>query len=123
MINISIRLKVRTDEPLEDGSYQAILESLEEKQTKYGERAMWLFSVPEHNAEIAGFTSLSESTQANAYRWAIALNPEIATKQSWGSEDVVGKRCTLVVETYEDENGRKKNKVVRVKPPKGSAIA
>jgi hypothetical protein len=120
---LSIHMNIRTDEPLENGSYQALLESLEEKQTKYGERAMWLFSVPEHGAEIAGFTSLSESTQANAYRWAVALNPEIATKKSWGSEDVVGKTCTLVVETYEDEKGRKKNKVVRVNPPKGSATA
>jgi hypothetical protein len=81
---------------------------------------MWLFRIEEHNAEVAGFTSLSESTQANAYRWAVALNPEIATKKSWGSDDVVGKKCTLVVEAYEDETGRKKNKVVRVKPVKGS---
>ena len=79
---MNIHLKVRSDEPLEDGTHQAILESLEEKQTKYGERAMWLFSVPEHGAEIAGFTSLSESTQANAYLWAVALNPEIASKKS-----------------------------------------
>ncbi len=116
-------MKVRSDEPLENGAYQAVLESLEEKQTKYGERAMWRFSVPEHGAEIAGFTSLSESTQANAYRWAVALNPEIETKKSWGSEDVVGEKCTLVVETYEDDKGRKKNKVVRVKPPKGTGTA
>jgi hypothetical protein len=63
-----------------------------------------------------GFTSLSPSTQANACRWAITLNPEIAAKTSWGSEDVVGKKCTLVAETYEDGKGRKKNKVAGVRP-------
>lgn len=112
-------MNVRKDEPLKDGLYQAILKSIEEKQTKYGERLMWLFSVPEHGAEVAGFTSLSESTQAKAYLWATALNPEISTKESWGSEDVVGKKCTLVVEAYEDDKGRMKNKVIQVKPPKG----
>ncbi len=118
-----IHMNVRKDEPLDDGSYQAVLKSIEKKETVYGERLMWLFSVPEHSAEVAGFTSLSPSTQANAYLWAVALNPEIAVKKSWGSEDVVGRKCTLVVETYEGEQGRKKNKVVRVKPPEGAATA
>lgn len=112
---MSIRMDVRSDEPLEDGHYEAVLESLELKETKYGERLLWLFSVPEHRAEVAGFTSLSPSKQANAFLWATALNSEVASKTSWGSEDVVGQRCILVVEAYEGERGRK-NKVVRVKP-------
>lgn len=117
---MSIYMNVRTDEALEDGSYEAVLENLEKKQTKYGQRLMWLFRIEEHNAEVAGFTSLSESTQANSYRWAVALNSDIVSRGSWGSEDVVGKKCTLAVESYEDDNGREKNKVVRVKPHKDS---
>jgi hypothetical protein len=115
-------MNVRKDEPL-DGSYQAVVKSLEKKETKYGERLMWLFSVPEYNAEVAGFTSLSESVLANAYLWAKALLGEIDPEKGWSSEDVVGKRCTLVVEAYEDGSGRKKNRVVLVKPPKGAGTA
>src|SRR3954447_7011795 len=115
--SMSIKMNIKAHEPLEDGSYQAVLKSIEMMETVYGERLMWLFSIPEHSAEVAGFTSLSESTQANAYNWAVTLNADIASKKSWGSSDVVGKWCTLVVELYEGEKG-KKNKVVRVKPPK-----
>jgi hypothetical protein len=81
---------------------------------------MWLFEVPEHNAEVAGFTSLSESTQANAYLWATALNPDIRSMTSWGSEAVVGRGCTLDLTIVEDSKGRMKNKILRVRTaPKG----
>jgi hypothetical protein len=113
---LSIKINVRRDEPIEEGSYRAILKNLEEKATKYGERLMWLFRVEEHNAEVAGFTSLSESTQANAFRWAVTLNPQVATRSSWGSEDVVGKECVLVVDVVEDNSGRNKNRIVAVEP-------
>ena len=86
---MSIQLKVRRDDPLEDGSYRAVLKSLQKKETTFGERLMWLFEVPEHNAEVAGFTSLSESTRANAYLWATTLNNDVRSKVSWGTEDVV----------------------------------
>ena len=115
---MTFSMSVRSDEPLEEGSYQAVLRSVEPKETVFGRRLMWLFEVPEHAAEVAGFTSLSESTQANAYQWAVALNGEVASMKGWGPDDVVGRRCTLVAEAYEDGKGRKKNKVVRVKPPK-----
>jgi len=113
---MSIRLKVRRDDPLEDGSYRALLRSLEKKETTFGERLMWLFEATEHNAEVAGFTSLSESTMANAYLWATALNAEIRSKVSWGPEDVVGRECILDLTIVEDSKGREKNKIMRVRP-------
>ncbi len=74
-----------------------------------------LISVPDRGVEVVAFTSLSPSKQANAYRWAMALNGELAYKTSWGTEDVVGRSCTLTVEVYEGEKGRK-NKVLKVEP-------
>jgi len=118
---VSIQLNVRRDEPIEEGSYRAVLKSMEKKETSFGTRILWLFEVPEHNAEVAGFTSLSESTQANAYIWATALNEEIRSRSSWGSDDVVGKECVLDLTITEDSKGREKNKILRVRPvPKGS---
>jgi hypothetical protein len=113
---MSIQLKVRRDEPLEEGSYRAVHKSLEKKETTFGERLMWLFEVPEHNAEVAGFTSLSESTLANAYLWATTLNAEIRSKVSWGPEDVVERECILDLTMVEDSKGREKNKIMRVRP-------
>jgi hypothetical protein len=68
-----VRLQIKGDDPLPEGSGKAIL-----KTTTLGERIPWLFGVPEHNdVEVAGFTSLSDSAQANAYVWTTALNGEI----------------------------------------------
>ena len=98
-------------------SYSAVLHSIEQKETQYGERLLWLFYVPEEGAEVAGFTSLSSSRQADAFLWATALNSEIADKHAWGTEDVEGRKCTLVVGIYEGTKVEK-NKVLEVKPPR-----
>ncbi len=109
-----VSIAILRDEPLEDGTYKAVLRDIQEKETKYGPRLLWLFEVPEHGAEVAGFTSLSTSTMANAYLWATSLNPAVASKNRWGTEDVVGRECLLVLEVIDTENGQK-NKIVKVK--------
>jgi hypothetical protein len=112
---MSFRIEVKSDKPLEPGTYQAELRSVEEKETQYGERLFWLFDVAEHNAEVAGFTSLSSSSQAFATLWASALNPDISSQRSWGPDDVVGKDCILDLTIVEDQKGRKKNKILQVR--------
>ena len=79
---MGFRMNVRIDEVLEEGSYQAILENVEEKDTKFGERLMWSFDLPEENVQVVGFTSMSPSTKANAYRWAQAIMGEIDPRGS-----------------------------------------
>ncbi len=115
---MSFHMGVRIDEVLEEGAYPAVLENVEEKDTKFGERLMWTFRLLEKNSEVVGFTSMSPSTRANAYQWAAAIAGEIDPKAGWGSEDVIGGRCTVVLEVAEDAQGVEKNKVAKVKPPK-----
>jgi hypothetical protein len=112
---MSIFMEILRDEPLGDGTYKAVLRDIQEKETKYGPRLLWLFEVPEHGAEVAGFTSLSTSTMANAYLWATSLNPTVASKNRWGTEDVVGRECLLILEVIDAANG-KKNRIAKVKP-------
>ena len=114
---MTFRIEVKSDKPLEPGTYQAVLRSIEEKETQYGDRLLWLFDVPVQDAEVAGFTSLSSSRQANAFLWGTSLNPDISSQRSWGPDDVVGRECTLVVGIYEGARG-KKNKVLEVKAPR-----
>ena len=47
---MGFHMDVRVDEVLEEGTYRAILENVEEKDTKFGERLMWTFRLPEKNA-------------------------------------------------------------------------
>ena len=103
---------------LEDGSYEATLVNVEQKQTKFGDRLMWTFGVNGENTEVVGFTSMSPSTKAKAYQWASAIAGEIDPRLGWGPEDLIGGECIVVLEAAEDALGTEKNKVVKVKPPR-----
>ncbi len=108
-------MRIKRDTPLEDGIYRVRLVNIEEKETIFGRRLMWLFEELSIGTEIAGFTSLSESTQASAYKRAVALNPEIENWTSWEFEDVIGRECYLELEKVQGSKGPK-NKIVEVLP-------
>src|SRR5215208_5344486 len=111
-------MDVKVEKVLEDGVYDARLMNVEQKATKFGDRLMWTFEVYAENTEVVGFTSMSPSTKAKGYQWAVALAGEIDLKLGWGPEDLIGGECIVVLEAAEDAQGTEKNKVVKVKPPK-----
>src|SRR5918998_3437240 len=113
-------MDVKVEKVLEDGAYDAKLTNVEQKETKFGDRLMWTFEVDGETAEVVGFTSMSPSTKAKAYQWAVAIAGEIDPKLGWGPEDVVGGECVVVLEAAEDAQGSEKNKVTRVKPPRNN---
>src|SRR5215217_1077784 len=85
---------------------------------KVGERLMWTFRLLDEDGEVVGFTSMSPSTKANAYRWAEAIMGHIDPKIGWGPDDVIEGECLVVLEITEDAQGIQKNKVVKVRPAK-----
>jgi hypothetical protein len=108
-------MDVKVEKILEEDAYEAILDNIEQKETKFGERLMWTFRIPsEEDATVVGFTSMSPSTKAHAYTWAAAIMGEIDPKSGWGPEDVIGGRCRVSLGTYEDAQGIEKNKVEKV---------
>ena len=38
---MSFRMNVRIDKILDEGPYRAVLENVEERETKFGQRLMW----------------------------------------------------------------------------------
>ena len=115
---MSFRMGVKVEKVLDDGAYDAKLVNVEQKETKHGDRLMWTFEVAGENTEVVGFTSMRPSTRAKAYQWAAAIAGDIDPKRGWGPEDVIGGECVVVLEAVEDAQGTKKNKVVKVKPPR-----
>jgi hypothetical protein len=109
-------MDVRIDKILEENPYRAVLVNVEEKETKHGRRLMWTFRIVEENVEVVGFTSMSPSSRANAYRWARALVGEIDPRVGWGPEDVTDRECVVILKVGEDAQGFQKNKVVDVRP-------
>jgi hypothetical protein len=119
---LSFRMDVKLEKILEDGAYDAKLVNVEQKETKFGDRLMWTFEVAGESTEVVGFTSMSPSTKAKAYQWAVAIAGDIDPKLGWGPEDLIGGECVVVLEAVEDAQGTKKNKVVKVKPPRKGKI-
>src|SRR5829696_7370940 len=115
---MSFRMDVRVEKVLEGGAYDAKVVNVEQKETKFGDRLMWTFDLPGENAQVVGFTSMSPSTKAKAYKWAVAIKGEIDPKLGWGPEDLIGGECVVVLEAVEDAQGTDKNKVAKVKPPR-----
>jgi hypothetical protein len=120
---LSFRMDVKVEKVLEDGAYDARLVNVEQKETKFGDRLMWTFQVDGEGTEVVGFTSMSPSTKAKAYQWAVAIAGEIDSKLGWGPEDLIGGECVVVLEVAEDAQGTEKNKVVKVKPPRKTKAA
>jgi hypothetical protein len=115
-------MSVRVEKVLEEGIYDAALDNVEDKETKNGERLMWSFRIPsEDDAIVVGWSSLSPSTRAKPYEWAAAIMGEIDPKTGWGPEDVIGSKCRVVLDTYEDSQGIEKNGVDKVLKPKAKA--
>jgi hypothetical protein len=112
---MGFRMDVKVERILEEDTYEAILDNIEQKETKFGERLMWTFRIPsEDDATVVGFTSMSPSTKAHAYTWAAAIMGEIDHKRGWGAEDVIGGKCRVSLGSYEDAQGIEKNKVEKV---------
>jgi hypothetical protein len=121
---LSFRMDVKVEKVLEDGAYDAKVANVEQKSTKFGDRIMWSFDLPNEGVQVVGFTSMSPSTRAKAYQWAVAIAGEIDPKIGWGPEDLIGGECMVVLEAAEDAQGTEKNKVVKVKPSrKGKTTA
>jgi hypothetical protein len=121
---LSFKMDVKVEKVFEDGTYDAKLINVEQKDTKFGDRLMWTFEVDGEGTEVVGFTSMSPSTKAKPYQWASAIAGEIDPKLGWGPEDLIGGKCVVVLEAAEDAQGTEKNKVVKVKPPKkGKTLA
>ena len=119
---MTFRMDVKVDRVLEEDTYEAIVENVEQKETKFGERLMWTFRIPsEDDTTVVGFTSMSPSTKAHAYTWAAAIMSNIDPKTGWGPEDVIGGKCRVSLGIYEDAQGVEKNKVEKVLKSKAKA--
>jgi hypothetical protein len=120
---MAFRMSVRVEKVLEEGIYDAVLDNVEEKDTKNGERLMWWFRIPsEDDAIVVGWSTLSPSTRAKAYQWAAAIMGEIDPRIGWGPEDIIGGKSRVVLDTYEDSQSIEKNGVDKVLKPKASKI-
>ena len=111
------KMDVRKDEPPPPGWHKARCLRPELTETPFGERLRWKFRTIEEGIEVSGWTSMSPSTQARAYKWAEKLNGgPIDPAEGWGPETVEEKRCWVKVEHYKDSKGQLRAKVTEIEP-------
>ncbi len=115
---MTFEIKISREEPLPKGTYRSVLQSVNLRDTRYGEKLMFAFEVTEHKAEVVGWAKPSSHPNSNACLYSTGINPEIKSMASWGPEDVEGRECLLKLDVYMNSEGRKKNKIVEVLPIK-----
>lgn len=119
-----MKVNPKEEYTFEDGQYPAVVESVEEVETKFGQRLIWKFDTTAedgNNYEVVGFTSLSPSVKGNLVNWSKAILGEVT--EGFDTDDLTGMPCVVVIEEFEDANGFQKNKVTKVKAPKKGAKA
>jgi hypothetical protein len=101
-------------EPLSPGIYDVVVDSADLKDTRYGEKILFDFTVPEQEARVPSWAKPSNHPKSNSYRWSTPINPTIKANGRFRPKDVVGRKCRLELDVSVDSEGNKKNKILRV---------
>lgn len=110
-----MRVDVKKEELLEEGTYEATITSLEEMETSFGDRLMWRLMTTE-NVEVVAWTSFSQSEKSNLVKYATAVLGDVSA--GFDTDDLIGKPCRALVDITQDKEGADKNKVTGIKAPK-----
>jgi hypothetical protein len=103
-------------EPLPPGIYDAVVDSADLKDTRYGEKILVGWTVPEHGAKVEDWAKPSSHPKSNCYLWFTTINPSIKATGRVRPEDILSWPCRLELDVYVDSEGSEKNKIVRVLP-------
>ncbi len=117
---MSWSVTTQEDKVLPEGIYDAIIKKLEKTETKFGERVLWSFYVPDENTSVVGFASLSPSNRAKGAKWARKVLQTQEKNINWGPEELEDKPCRVYVEVSEDAEGFERNIVTKVLSPNWS---
>src|SRR5215207_6943872 len=102
---------VRVQKVLQAGTYEAVLDNVELKNTKDGRRIMWSFRIPsENDVVVVGWTVIrsqhkgtpkwfSSHNRVKSYQWVAAIMDKPPTGTTWRPKDVIGGKCRVVLGT------------------------
>jgi hypothetical protein len=118
---------VRAQKVLEAGTYEAILDNVELKNTMNGKRLKWSFRIPsgDYDVEVVGWSAIrseqkgtprtfSPHNRDKSYQWVAAIMDKTPPRDRWSRKDVIGGKCRVVLGTHEDAKGKKSNRVIKV---------
>ena len=92
---MSFEVTFNRGEPLPPGIYDTVVDSTTLKDTRYGEKIMFDFTVPEYGAKVPGWAKPSSHPKSNCYLWSTAINLAIKANGRFRPEYVVGRKCRL----------------------------
>src|SRR5215217_1631739 len=113
---MSWQVSAEQDPILPEGLYETVVQDLEKIETAFGQRVMWSFHIPNEDATVPGFSSLSPSLKAKGAQWARAILGTDDRSFTWGPEELKGKPCLVYVEISADADGNERNLVTKVLP-------
>ena len=124
-------MQVTVNPPVElipAGIYNATLVGLEERVSEDTEPRFagskpeyyqWSFEIvgKTKTVEIRANSSTSFGTKSKAYGWACALlGRTIQPRETFDTDDLIGKPCKLTVKTEQGDNGYERNRITDILP-------
>ena len=122
---MGIKLEFNSNNPLEPGTYDAILSNVETQDSgPYGPAWKWLFTA--YDGQIAipllGFTSTNFHEKSKSYQWVTAiLGRQLTPHEVLDTDDLCPESCRLVLTVKELPDGRRVNQIAGVLPSKQKA--
>jgi hypothetical protein len=124
-IPMGIKLEFNGNNPLEPGTYDAILSDVEAQDGgQYGPAWKWLFTAYDVEIEmpLLGFTSTNFHEKSKSYQWVAAiLGRQLAPGEVLDTDDLCPGSCRLVLTVKELPDGRRVNRIAGVLPSKQKA--
>jgi hypothetical protein len=114
-----MKLKAPMREILPDGVYRATLVELGERESENGPFLLWRFRVVMNGRaiEVTATSSRRFGSKAKARHWAeLLLGERIADGNEVETDDLVGRACSVVLETIE-RNGERFNEIKALSRP------
>lgn len=114
--------------PIPTGEYPAIIEGVEPAEGQFGPQVQFVFQLGqvedvEGNIDQAkkmfGYTSTTLSTKSKLWSWAVAAG--VDPSAGLDSDNLIGRRVTLVVTRVKRDDGSEGNKIEGVLPAKKTA--
>jgi hypothetical protein len=113
-----VQIKPKREEIIEDGWYPAEISSVEQRETKFGEKLLFTFEVDagdKGTVAIDAWLSISDHPKANLVKWAKQLFGD----REFNTDEFVGAKVEAFVEAGENADGEPKNVVRKLRLAKG----
>ena len=118
---MSIKIQQTKYKPVPQGIYAATVENIEAESGQYGPQLKFTFKLDpfegyEDGRQMLAWCSQKFSPKSKLYIWTSALMGKIPDDYTFDSDDLINKKCLLVIGQRTSSNGGEYDHIEKIKP-------